>query len=404
MPRGESLRTRSDHLLGQVVFLLFILAASLVLAFFYFASSICITVLLAAFLAIVVDPLIMQLERLRISRTLSAALVIITATVLIGAGVYSSSRQISNVVDDMPLYARRIAHAIAPLSRKMQTVRDSAGRLSAEAPTKKVPEVKISNDGDWTSYVIRGAGPVGGVAVIIGVVPFLMFFLLIQKNRLKQKLAILWGERIDVAAFMANVTKMVRGFVVGNLLVASLMSIVTAILLFVLHVDGAPVLGAISGLVNLVPFVGAILGALIPMGAALMQDLPLSTLIIIAVTVVALHTISANFLIPKMIGGRVSISPVAATVGILFWGWLWGIIGVLLAVPLTALVKIIADCHPSFDKVANLLAERPAKVPPWSRTVTVPEAEVPREQPREEAHTHVKHFLGGLKRTRHETT
>jgi hypothetical protein len=64
-------------------------------------------------------------------------------------------------------------------------------------------------------------------------------------------------------------------------------------------------------------------------------------------------------MIPKIIGSRVSIGPVAATAGILFWGWLWGLIGILLAVPLTALVKIVADCHPSLIHISNLLAESP---------------------------------------------
>ena len=86
---------------------------------------------------------------------------------------------------------------------------------------------------------------------------------------------------------------------------------------------------------------------LIPVGAGLVQNEPLSTLAVILVTVVLLHIISVNFLVPKLIGQRVSISPVASTMGILLWGWLWGVMGVLLAVPLTALVKIVADLHPS---------------------------------------------------------
>ena len=138
-----------------------------------------------------------------------------------------------------------------------------------------------------------------------------------------------------------------------------------------MHVQGAAVLGTISGLLNLVPFLGAILGTVVPLGAALLQNEPVSTLTIIVVTVILLHVISANLLVPRMIGKRVSISPVAATVGILFWGWLWGLIGVLLAVPLTAFVKIVADSHPSLGKIANLLADRPIAVPPWSRVSEV---------------------------------
>lgn len=95
---------------------------------------------------------------------------------------------------------------------------------------------------------------------------------------------------------------------------------------------------------------------LIPVGVGLVQNKPLSTLAVILVTLVLLHIISVNFPVPKIIGQRVSISPMASTVGILFWGWLWGVMGVLLAVPLTALVKIVADLHPSLNKLGNVLA------------------------------------------------
>jgi hypothetical protein len=71
-------------------------------------------------------------------------------------------------------------------------------------------------------------------------------------------------------------------------------------------------------------------------------------------------------LIPKFIGSRVNIGPVAATVGMLFWSWVWGGVGLLLAIPLTAFVKLVADCHPALAPVANLLAETPRPMPRWA--------------------------------------
>ena len=357
-----------NGLLSQAVLLLWILALSLILAFCFFASSLCITVLLASFLAILVDPLITRLERLHISRTLSAAIVIFLGTILIGTLTYVSYKQVSEQIDELPRYAQRIGQAIAPLTKRIEKVRDSAGRLNTEVQTKKVPEVKVKNNLNWTSYIIRGVGPVSGAAIIAGVVPFLMFFLLIQKGALKQKLFIVWGEIIDVPAVTTNVTQMVRGFVFGNLLVGSLMALVTAVVLLVLQVQGAAVLGAVSGLLNLIPFLGAVLACIVPIAAALFQYRSASTLLLIFGTVVCLHTISANLLIPRIIGRRVSLSPVAAIVGILFWGWLWGLIGILLAVPLTAFIKILADAHPSLGMIGNLIAERPAAVFPCETT------------------------------------
>jgi predicted PurR-regulated permease PerM len=393
-----------SHWLKQAVFLLWILALALILAFCYFASSVCITVLLAAFLAILVDPLIIVLQRLCIPRVVSAAVVMVAGMVLIAAVTYFSYRQVSDVIDDVPFYAQRISHVISPLMQKIQLLRDSAQRISTEVPTKKVPEVKISGSSDWTAYVVRGVGPASGAAIIIGVVPFLMFFLLAQKDRIKQKFLIVWGDTIDVSSFAHSVTDMIRGFVAGNLMVGLLMGGVTMLVLLALKVDGAFILGLVSGMLNLLPFVGALLGALIPMGAALAQNQPFSALLIILLAVVALHTVCINLLIPRIIGPRVSISPVAATVGIMFWGWLWGLIGVLLAVPLTALVKIIADAHPSLDKIANLLAERPTRVPPWCPIAPPIPAVETREFVPEAARAEIKHAIANIKSTRGNQT
>jgi hypothetical protein len=83
--------------------------------------------------------------------------------------------------------------------------------------------------------------------------------------------------------------------------------------------------------------------------------------------VVLFHLVAANFLIPKLIGSRLLVGPVAVTVGMLFWGWLWGFMGLLLAVPLTAFVKLIADSRPSLIHLSNLLAEDPRPIPRWAR-------------------------------------
>jgi predicted PurR-regulated permease PerM len=358
-----ALVTRTDppaKRLASIVLPLWIVALALLVAFCYFASSLCITVLIAAVLALVIDPLITQLERLRVPRMISSGVVIVACMLAIGTATYASYKQVDDAIDNMPAYARRIGDAISPFTRKMQKVEDSAGRLNAEVSSKRVQEVKVKADyPEWTTYIIRGVGPLSGVIIIVGVVPFLMFFLLLQKSSIKHKLSMVWGDVIDVETFSTSVIGMVRGFVIGNLIIGGLMALVTIGTLYVLGLHGAVLIGLVSGFANLVPFVGAVLAALIPMAASLFQYQPMSNQAVIFLTAIALHTISANLLIPRFVGRRVSVSPVAATVGILFWGWLWGVVGVLLAVPLTAFVKIVADSHPSLDKIANLLAERP---------------------------------------------
>jgi predicted PurR-regulated permease PerM len=357
-----------SRLLGRIAWLLWAIVLALLTAFCFFASSFCITLLLAAFLAILVDPAVSHLERWHIPRSASAAVIIVAGMLSFGFLTYASYNRVSDIVETMPQYADRIRDVIRPFNQKIARVQETAGSLNPETPAKKVAEVKIKEPPSWPSYIIRGVGPVWGAIIIIGVVPFLMFFNLIRKEQMNQRLKSSLGTIIDVPQFVGRVTKMVRGFAVGNLVIGSGMAAVTVLVLLALKIQGAVALGIVSGFLNLIPFLGVILAVLVPCAAALLQFNMAGPLAIILLTVVCLHIISANFLIPKIIGSRVSIGPVAATAGILFWGWLWGLMGILLAVPLTAFVKIVADCHPSLIHVSNLLAESPRPIPSFIDT------------------------------------
>jgi predicted PurR-regulated permease PerM len=361
-----------SRLLSRIAWLLWAIVLVLLMAFCFFASSFCITLLLAAFLAILVDPLVTSLERLHVPRSVSAATIIVAGMLFFCFLTYSSYNRVSNLVDAMPQYADRIRGAIRPLSQKIARVQETAVTLNPETPTnpnaKKIAEVKVNEPPSWPSYIIRGVGPVWGAVIIIGVVPFLMFFNLLRKDQMNQRLESSLGAMIDVPQFVRRVTKMVRGFAVGNLLIGSGMAAVTVVVLLTLKIQGAVVLGIVSGFLNLIPFLGVVLAVLVPVAAALLQFDTAGPFAIIVLTVICLHIISANFLIPKIIGSRVNIGPVAATAGILFWGWLWGVMGILLAVPLTAFVKILADSHPSLIHISNLLAESPRPVSSWIET------------------------------------
>jgi predicted PurR-regulated permease PerM len=354
-----------SRLLSRMAWLLWVIVLVLLMAFCFFASSFCITLLLAAFLAILVDPVVTYGERWHVPRSASAGLLIVSGMLFFCFVSYASYNRISALLETMPRYTERIREVIQPLNQKIAKVQETAGRLNPETPAKKVAEVKIHEPPSWPTYMIRGVGPVWGAIIIIGVVPFLTFFNLIRKEQMIQRLTCLLGTAIDVPQFVARVTRMVRGFAAGNLIIGSAMAVVTVLVLLALKIQGAVVLGVASGFANLIPFIGVLLALLIPFAAALLQFNTAAPFAIILLTVVCLHLISANFLIPKIIGSRVSIGPVAATAGILFWGWLWGLMGILLAVPLTAFVKIVADCHPSLIHISNLLAESPRPVSPW---------------------------------------
>jgi predicted PurR-regulated permease PerM len=358
--------TAESRPLRRLTVLVWILVIAILVAFGYFASSLCITFLLSGFLAILLDPIPTALERAYLPRTISSAVVVLTGIAAISLLAYTSYSKGSALVDSIPEYATEVRGIIAPVTRGIERVRKSAGSLAPVEPSKKVPEVRINEAPNWPSYLVRGVSSVWGAVIIACVVPFLTFFMLVRKDHIYAWLSNTFGKTVEVPRFVNGLTQMVRGFVLGNLVIGSAMAAVIAAQLALFHMQGATIIGAVSGFLNLIPFVGAVLAVLLPLTAGTTQFHTAGPFVAICVTVPLLHLISANLLVPRWIGKRVNVGPVAATAGLLFWGWLWGVMGVILGVPLTALVKLIADCHPALAPISNLLAETPRAVPSWS--------------------------------------
>jgi predicted PurR-regulated permease PerM len=355
-----------NNLIRRLAVLVSIVVIAIFVAFCYFASSLCITLLLATLLAILVDPIVKRLERCHCPRSIASALVLIVGISALGLLTYASYGKATTFLSELPQYGERIRHAIAPLNQKLEQVRESTASLAPGGNQKRIAEVRIKDPPNWPDFIVRGFGSIWGIIIIGGVVPFLTFFMLIRKQHMQTRLTSVLGQRIDIPSFIDRITEMVRGYVTGNLIVGSFMAAVSVAVFIGLGMKGAIALGIASGILNLIPFLGVLLAELLPLMAALLQYDTAAPYIIILLTVCLLHLISANILIPKFIGSRVKLGPVAATVGILFWGWLWGALGLLLAIPLTAMVKIIADCHPSMIHVSNLLAESPRPIPNWA--------------------------------------
>jgi predicted PurR-regulated permease PerM len=369
----------SEKLLRRIATLLFILVMGLMTVFGYYASSICITVVLAAFLAILFDPVVVKLERLHLPRALAAAVVVLAGIALIGLLGHNLYGRAVSFAEALPVYTSKIQQTIQPITQKIQKVQQSAGSLTKDVqPVKRVQEVRLQESPTWPAFLVRGAGSAWGVLIIAGVVPFLAFFMLCSKDQMTTRMNAMFGSRADTDRFTKGLNQMVRGFVAGNFIVGSFMAVATTLMLLCIGMKGALAVGIVSGLLNLLPFLGLIFSLALPVAAALLQFNTPGPFIVIILTILFLHIVSANLLFPKFIATRVSIGPVAATVGILFWGWLWGVMGLLLAVPLTAVVKMIADLHPSLCHVSNMLALTPRPIPRWVRySETIVERTIP---------------------------
>jgi predicted PurR-regulated permease PerM len=135
---------------------------------------------------------------------------------------------------------------------------------------------------------------------------------------------------------------MIKAFMLGNLLIGLFTSLLTTIVFFALGLPNAFVLGFLSGFLSLVPYLGVVLAMVPPLVAALGQESAPGMLVIVF-TILGLHLFAINVLYPKVLGRRLQLNPLAVTIALLVWGWLWGAWGLILAIPITAAMKIIFD-------------------------------------------------------------
>jgi predicted PurR-regulated permease PerM len=141
---------------------------------------------------------------------------------------------------------------------------------------------------------------------------------------------------------MGLISGMIRSFMVGNLVIGLIMGALSTVIFGFLHIQYFYFAGFVSGFLSLVPYLGVLLALLPPIFLGIGQ-LTLVKIIWIVLTVFSLHLISINVLYPKILGSRLRLNPLTVTLALLVWGWLWGAVGLILAVPITAGMKIVFD-------------------------------------------------------------
>ena len=148
-----------------------------------------------------------------------------------------------------------------------------------------------------------------------------------------------------------------RAYVVGNFLLGLMISGASTLFFWFIKLPYFPLVGPLSGFLSLVPYVGLPLAMIPPLFAALPVYNRLPPYLIIATSVAFFHLLALNLLYPKIVGARVHLNPLIVTLALMFWGSLWGGIGLVLAIPITAGIKAVCDNVESLQAYGRLLGD-----------------------------------------------
>jgi predicted PurR-regulated permease PerM len=332
-----------------------IIAIGVIFAFLYFASSIVIAILASVLLAYLLDPLVTFLEHVHIPRALGALLVLMAVIAGVGALGYLAVGRLDTFVDDWPRYSAVLKRTATDVDRKLTNVDQQVSDLTSE---KRVPaSTRVENAQPIRTLLLRGLGSLYSILLVWTFLPFLVFFMLAAKRRIWQSTLELFpeDERHAVRETLEQVSSALRGYIAGNLLVAAILAAACGGFFWSIHLDYPLVIGVSSGLLNLIPYLGVVLSWLPPFIIGLSHWKTAGPFVGVAGVLTGFHLIALNLLMPAIVGRRVHLNAVAVTIALLFWGWRWGAAGLILAIPIMAVLKVICDHVPSWRPAGRWL-------------------------------------------------
>jgi predicted PurR-regulated permease PerM len=306
-----------------------------ILALCYFGESVLAVMLVSVLLAFILAPIVDLLTYLRFPRSLAAAIAILLLLAALGGIVNYSYNQAATLLQDLPKYTNKVRD-------EALRFRKSAERFEVLSPEHEKGVVSVRPATDWTDVLTRGFGSVSAAVLAVSFVPFLVFFMLTWQQHVRSATVMLFPMENRHTAYvtLGLISAMVRSFMVGNLLIGLFVGAVSTVIFGMIHVPFFYFAGFASGFLSLIPYMGILLALVPPIFVGLGHTDSQDVFIIVA-TVVALHLIALNLLYPRFLGKRLQLNPLAVTMGLLVWGALWGAMGLLLAIPITAAIRII---------------------------------------------------------------
>jgi predicted PurR-regulated permease PerM len=332
-----------------------LLGMALIVMFAYYGESVLAVLFFAVLLSFMLSPVVQAIEYLHVPRAVAALIsVVVLLAVLYGITVASYNQAII-FADNVPKYSEKIRSILQPFQRDAEKLERTGEAVGAPEPSDVVPVREVQS---WSETLTHGAGTLTDTVLAASFIPFLAYFLLTWQSHARSATVMLFPLHHRHTAFvtLGLIGKMLQSFIVGNLLIGLLISGVSVALFGLLHVPFFYFVGFFSGFLSLVPYLGVVLAMGPPILVGLGQLEP-SDLVVVVFCVIGLHLFALNVLYPKLLGSRLKINPLAVTIALLFWGAVWGAIGLVLAIPITGAIKIVFDHVESMKPYADWLGE-----------------------------------------------
>jgi predicted PurR-regulated permease PerM len=258
---------------------------------------------------------------------------------------------------ELPKYSGKVRTAIGTLRNQTSKIEESTRTVMGQEAKHPVP-VQVEESHGLSRMLSETSGAWGDALLAISFMPFLVYFMLTWKDHAHSATVRLFPKEHRMMAHrtVGRISTMIRSFLAGNVAVGAVNALVSVLVFWALGIPYFYFLGVISGFGSLIPYLGVFLALLPPLAGGI-GVLNKTGVIIVFVTVIGLHILTMNVVYPKMVGKRLRLNPLAVTLSLLFWAWIWGAMGLILAIPIVGATKIVCDYIDSLRGLGAWLGE-----------------------------------------------
>jgi len=347
-----------------------VLATILVLQY---AQSMIIPIVLAVLVSYALEPIVATLARWRIPRPIGAAVVLIALTVAGASLLYGLRGEATAIIEQLPEAARRVrrmveadrpstANAIQQVQKAATELEKAANAAAPPPPASGAQRVQVEAPRfSVTDYLLAGSV---GVAAAVGqlvLILFLVYFLLASGDLYRRKMVKIAGPSLTkkkvTLQILSEIDRQIEAFLLVQIFTSTVVAIATWLTFRALGVNQAGLWGVLAGIFNSIPYFGPVLVTGGTAAVAFLQfgNLPMAALVSGASLLIT--SLEGFLLTPWLTSRASSMNAVAIFVGLLFWGWVWNVWGMLLAVPMLMVLKAICDHVEDFQPIGELLGE-----------------------------------------------
>ncbi|WP_199119201.1 AI-2E family transporter [Pedobacter sp. ASV28] len=339
-----------------------LLGLTLIIAILVVGRDIIMPVIMAFFISILLLPIYRFLRRYKFPESLSIILPILIVFIFVAGIIWFFSAQIGILVNDFP----QIKSNVAKHLKSLQEWISSFTNFSLSKQEKFINE-KSDDLLNMAGKAASGAAvTLSGIFVFLGLIPIYIYLILFYKDILL-RFIFMWFKidhhpRVKEAVYESE--SIIKNYLVGLLIQITYMTIMLGGILMLFGIKHALLIGVIFAILNLIPYVGALIGNILGVLITLTSSPQLSPVITVLLVIAFVQFLDNNILMPRIVGSKVKINALVSILGVVIGGTIAGISGMFLSMPIIAVLKVIFDRSEGFRHWGVLLGdERPAKSP-----------------------------------------